>query len=76
MSKLVTIKETLTRVATFCASVVVAALLISTAVEARPGSWCASYHEGGTACGFQSQQQCLEDVSGIGGLCRPNYYGD
>jgi hypothetical protein len=56
----------------FCASIVVAALLIAMGAQARPGSLCASYHEGATACGYGTQDQCLDTMRGIGGICIPN----
>jgi hypothetical protein len=37
--------------------------------------WCSQYSEGGAGgrnCGFTTFQQCLENVSGIGGFCEPN----
>jgi hypothetical protein len=61
----------MSKLSTFCASVVLATLLIGTGAQARPGSWCASYHEGATTCGY-SQEQCRETVHGVGGICIPN----
>jgi hypothetical protein len=75
MSTLIPVKDIPLRVAVLCATVVLAALLIQTGAEAK-GSWCASYDEGGTVCGFYSHQQCVDDVRGIGGICRPNFYRD
>jgi Protein of unknown function (DUF3551) len=35
--------------------------------------WCAQYSgDGGMNCGFTTFQQCLADVSGIGGFCTQN----
>ena len=45
-----------------------AALLIG-APSAAQGAWCARYHTGGANCHFSSQQQCLQAVSGVGGVC-------
>ena len=36
-------------------------------------SWCAHYRNGGTNCGFQTFEQCLATVSGVGGMCNPNF---
>ena len=55
------------------ATALAVALLIGMGIESKAGSWCASYHEGGGGCGFASQQQCLDEVRGIGGICVPNY---
>jgi hypothetical protein len=27
---------------------------------------------GGTNCGFTTHQQCMDTISGIGGICQPN----
>jgi Protein of unknown function (DUF3551) len=44
--------------------------------EAANYPWCAYYGGfgggGGTNCGFTTFQQCLADVSGIGGFCDRN----
>ena len=34
--------------------------------------WCARYSSSGGECAFNTIQQCLEGVSGIGGFCQPN----
>jgi hypothetical protein len=42
---------------------------------ARDYPWCAYYGfmgEDGTNCGFDTFQQCLDTISGIGGTCREN----
>ena len=38
------------------------------------GSWCATYSWKGINdnCSFATQQQCLAQVWGLGGFCRPN----
>ena len=38
------------------------------------GRWCAEYNTGvsGTNCGFESFQQCLDTVRGMGGSCSPD----
>ena len=56
--------------------VLIAATLVALplmSVHARAeGSWCASYVKGSTNCGFYSYEQCMADLSGIGGSCQPN----
>jgi hypothetical protein len=36
--------------------------------------WCAEYRNriGATNCGFVTYQQCLETISGVGGICTRN----
>jgi len=42
--------------------------------DAQNYPWCAQYNDGsgGMNCGFTTFQQCLADVSGIGGFCIQN----
>ena len=44
-----------------------------TATQADAGSYgpryCAEYRGGGENCGFYTFNQCLEAVSGVGGMC-------
>jgi hypothetical protein len=55
---------------------VVAALvaLPLTSVYARAdGAWCAYYSSSCcTNCGFHSYEQCMANVSGVGGYCQRN----
>lgn len=37
--------------------------------------WCAVYRSGSENCGFYSEAQCNNNVSGIGGFCRISAYG-
>ena len=52
--------------------------IIALAVERSPAAaqnapWCAYYKGGsGTSCGFQTFEQCLASVSGVGGTCNRN----
>jgi len=34
--------------------------------------WCANYTKGSTSCSFNTFEQCMADVSGIGGFCERN----
>jgi Protein of unknown function (DUF3551) len=50
----------------------------STPAAAAPSyPWCARYSSTGGECAFNTFEQCLEDVSGIGGFCQanPSYTG-
>jgi Protein of unknown function (DUF3551) len=52
---------------------VVAALVLTGARARADGAWCADYFNGaGTNCGFHSYQQCMANISGIGGSCERN----
>jgi len=49
------------------------AALPFTSVHARAeGTWCANYVKGSTNCGFYSFEQCMANLSGIGGSCVRN----
>jgi hypothetical protein len=47
---------------------------ISTHADAQNYPWCARYAKdgGGESCGFTTLDQCLADVSGVGGYCALN----
>jgi hypothetical protein len=47
---------------------------ISTHGNAANYPWCARYAKdgGGESCGFTTFDQCLADVSGVGGYCARN----
>jgi len=47
---------------------------ISTHADAANYPWCARYAKdaGGESCGFITFEQCLADVSGVGGYCAFN----
>jgi len=50
-----------------------AALLLPQGSANAAAKWCAVYSNGaGTNCGFNTYQQCREDISGVGGSCRRN----
>ena len=50
----------------------------ASAQSARSYPWCAIYYRmdaGGTpSCYFDTRQQCMETISGLGGLCVENQY--
>jgi Protein of unknown function (DUF3551) len=57
----------------FLLSVIAAATMLPNAAEAQNYPWCAQYSgDGGMNCGFATFQQCLAEVSGIGGFCTQN----
>jgi hypothetical protein len=51
-----------------------AAMLIDAQAEAKAGSWCSFYDATTYNCGFNSYAQCMANISGVGGLCSPNYF--
>ena len=58
----------------FAAAIVIGAVGASTVAQAQNYPWCAYYSgsDGARNCGFVSFQQCMADVSGIGGFCQRN----
>ena len=43
-----------------------------TSAHAQDYPWCANYTKGSTSCSFVTFEQCMADVSGIGGFCERN----
>ena len=62
------------RLLLFVLGILIATAAIGTRAEAQNYPWCAYYSGdgGGENCGFVSFEQCMTDVSGIGGFCEPN----
>jgi Protein of unknown function (DUF3551) len=59
----------------FVLGILAATAAIGSRAEAQNYPWCAYYDGGmggGENCGFTTIQQCMADISGIGGLCQPN----
>ena len=55
--------------------IVIATLALGSRAEAQNYPWCAQYSGdmgGAMNCGFVSFEQCLTDVSGVGGFCIVN----
>jgi hypothetical protein len=55
-------------------SLIIIGTLLNTPTKAQNYPWCAIYNDGSGSknCGFANFQQCLADVSGIGGFCTQN----
>ena len=54
-----------------------AVLSIADATYAQNLPWCAIiYNDGTTQCNFNTQQQCLQTISGVGGECIRNPAGN
>ena len=62
------------RLVLFILGIGVALLSFGTLTEAQNYPWCSIYTDGlgGENCGFTTFQQCLANVSGIGGFCERN----
>jgi hypothetical protein len=59
----------------FMSAVLVGITGIGTHADAQNYPWCAYYSGskgGGTNCGFTTFDQCMANVSGIGGYCARN----
>lgn len=53
-------------------SILVLTAGIERRAEAQNFPWCAYYSKGSTSCSFSTYEQCMADVSGIGGFCQQN----
>jgi Protein of unknown function (DUF3551) len=63
------------RLLLFTLGICLGIVAIGTRAKAQNYPWCSQYSEGGAGgrnCGFTTFQQCLENVSGIGGFCERN----
>jgi Protein of unknown function (DUF3551) len=56
----------------FALSLFAAWAVIGTSAKAQDYPWCANYTKGSTSCSFVTFEQCMADVSGIGGFCERN----
>jgi hypothetical protein len=53
-------------------ALVAAWAVTDTSARAQDYPWCANYTKGSTSCSFVTFEQCMADVSGIGGFCERN----
>ena len=62
------------RLAVVLPAMVLGVVMLGPCAYAESYPWCAIYNKGGgeISCGFVTWQQCMADVSGIGGFCQPN----
>jgi tetratricopeptide (TPR) repeat protein len=65
--------EALMRIPALCTLVIAAVLGLAGPAAAAGPAWCAAYRNGSTNCGFNTYEQCLAAISGIGGFCNRNY---
>ena len=63
------------KIVLFVLSILAVTAAVETRAEAQNYPWCAIYTGsmgGSTNCGFTSFEQCMADVSGLGGFCQRN----
>ena len=58
--------------ALFALALAAASAAIGTSAKAQTYPWCANYTKGSISCSFVTYEQCMADVSGIGGFCARN----
>jgi hypothetical protein len=56
----------------FALALVAAWAATGTSAKAQDYPWCANYTKGSINCLFVTYEQCMADVSGIGGFCEHN----
>ena len=61
------------RILACCSLIITAAFAFVAPAAAAGPAWCAAYRNGSTNCGFNTYEQCLAAISGIGGFCNRNY---
>ena len=64
------------RIATLCSLVIAATFVLGAPVKAKEPGWCATYRNGGNNCGFNTYEQCMAAVSGVGGFCNKSPYAE
>ncbi len=57
---------------TLALALIAASAAIGTSAKAQDYPWCANYTKGAINCLFVTFEQCMADVSGIGGFCERN----
>jgi len=60
------------RMSLLALAALVAGASATPAAAAPTYPWCARYSSTGGECSFNTFQQCLDDISGIGGFCQAN----
>jgi tetratricopeptide (TPR) repeat protein len=64
------------RILALCSLAVVTVLGLNAPASAKEPAWCAAYRTGGTNCGFNTYDQCMAAVSGVGGFCNRNPFAE
>jgi tetratricopeptide (TPR) repeat protein len=68
--------EDLMRIVAFCSLVLAATFALGAPAQAKEPGWCATYRNGGNNCGFNTHEQCMAAVSGVGGFCNRSPYAE
>jgi tetratricopeptide (TPR) repeat protein len=64
------------RILARCSLIIVAAFVLGAPAKAKEPGWCATYRNGGNNCGFNTYEQCMAAISGIGGFCNRSPYAE
>jgi tetratricopeptide (TPR) repeat protein len=64
------------RISVFCSLIIAAALALGAPAKAKEPGWCATYRNGGNNCGFNTYEQCMAAISGVGGFCNRSPYAE
>jgi hypothetical protein len=62
----------MTRVLIAAGALTVVLAAVPAPSQAQTYPWCSRYDWSTYNCGFSTLQQCLANISGIGGICEPN----
>jgi tetratricopeptide (TPR) repeat protein len=64
------------RILAGCSLIIAAAFVLGAPADAKEPGWCAAYRNGGNNCGFNTYEQCMAAVSGVGGFCNRSPYAE
>jgi tetratricopeptide (TPR) repeat protein len=64
------------RTRALCGLVIAAIFALCAPANAKEPSWCATYRNGGNNCGFNTYEQCMAAISGVGGFCNRSPYAE
>ena len=64
------------RTRSLCGLVIAAIFVLGAPANAKEPGWCATYRNGGNNCGFNTYEQCMAAVSGVGGFCNRSPYAE
>jgi uncharacterized protein DUF3551 len=64
------------RIPALCSLVLAATFALGAPAHAKEPGWCATYRNGGNNCGFNTHEQCMAAVSGVGGFCNRSPYAE
>jgi len=59
-----------------CSLIIAAAVALGAPANAKEPGWCATYRNGGNNCGFNTYEQCMAAISGVGGFCNKSPYAE